>query len=81
MLKKPEAFILFPNTGNHNNDNDDDGGEVDVTETTTTEVHTKSNIKKKPTSKQPEVSSVDKETKDQFNDAVDETVRKRIFFA
>ena len=89
--KLPSSGKAHSNNQNSNND-DSDEGEVDVTETTTTEVHTKSKInnndKKRTKQGKKGASStnnninqnVDNETKEQFKDAVDETVCSPYFF-
>ena len=82
-----EKWSKLPSSGkshsrNNNNADDSDEGQVDVTETTTTEIHTKSKIHNKKKTKQMQKTAgaannrnVDSETKEQFKDAVDETVR------
>lgn len=85
-----EKWSKLPSSGkahsnSQNNNDDSDEGEVDVTETTTTEVHTKSKINNNDKKRRKEAKAtstntsinpkVDSETKEQFKDAVDETVR------
>ena len=84
--KLPSSGKSHSSNNNNNGGDDSDEGEVDVTETTTTEVHTKSKInnKKIKTKKTKSVApsnnqNVDTETKEQFNDAVDETVISHAF--